>query len=271
MLCIYLKEAFINNYLLLVLLGCFGIMPTGNALAKELWAPMDAGELRALPPYCIARVMEKDKVGWQAGVARFGKGWDHLHHYCYALNWINRYNKTFDQAARKFYLQNAIGDMDYVFKNTAPDFFLRPEIHVQKGKLFAAAKRNIEAAGEFEQALQDNPNYVEAYVALSDYYKNNGQQSKSIAVVQQALQRVPNNKSLQKRYNQLTGKIFTPPPLTVEQDAQIPPTVIPAVQAAATSGVNSATTQPVPVSSPVAVPEKIGTPSNPYCRFCPPD
>ncbi len=259
-----------NKYLLLWLLSCFGMMPTGNALAKELWAPMDASELRALPPYCIPRLMENDKAGWQAGLVRFGEGWNHLHHYCYALNWINRYYKTFDQNARRFYLQSAIGDMAYVFNHTAPDFSLRPEMHVQKGKLLASAKRNVEAVNEFEQALQKNPNYVEAYAALSDLYNNTGQKSKSITAVEQALQRAPNNKSLQRQYKQLTGKIFTPPP-TVEPAEQIPPTPIPVVETAVTSGVSSTTTQAVPASSPVVVPEKIGTPTNPYCRFCPPE
>ena len=260
-----------NKYLLLWFLSCLGMLPEGNAWAKELWAPMDAVEMQALPPYCIARLAETDRAGWQAGVARFGKGWDHLHHYCYALNYIHRYHKTFDQTARKFYLQNVISEMAYVFNHTAPDFFFRPEMHVQKGKLLIAAKLNIEALNEFELALLDNPNYVEAYIALSDFYKNTGQKSKSITAVEQALQRAPNNKSFQKRYTQLTGKIFTPPPPTVEQARQISPTPIPVIQAAATSGVNSTATQPVAASLPAVEPEKIGTPTNPYCRFCPPE
>ncbi|CAH1087188.1 tetratricopeptide repeat protein [Candidatus Nitrotoga sp. 1052] len=190
-------------------------------------------------------------------------------HYCSALNFINRYKSHFgNKTAQRFYLDSALDDLGYAFGHSSPTNPFWPEMHVQKGKLLAAAKRNVEAVSEFEQALQRNPNYVEAYVALSDLYQNTGQQSKSITVVEQALQRAPNNKSMQRRYKQLTGKVFTPPPLTAEQAAQIPPTPIPVVQAAATSGVSSTTTQPVPASSPVVVPEKIGSPTNPWCRFC---
>ena len=194
-------------------------------------------------------------------------------HYCNALNFINRYKSHFgDKTAQGFYLNSALADLSYALNSKNPESVKwMPEMHVQKGKLLAITKRNFEAESEFEQALQINPNYIEAYVALSDLYKNTGQQSKSITAVEQALQRAPNSKSLQRRYTQLTGKIFTPPPPTVEPVAQIPPTPIPVVQAAATSGVNSTTTQPVFASSPVVVPEKIGTPTNPYCRFCPPE
>lgn len=254
---------------ILVVFELFGL----NQASAVAGFAATAAELSILPPFCQTKLSSSSSPADQILYSgKIGPDWKHIHHYCFALNFSNRYKRSFaNKGDQLFYLQSAMGEFEYIFTHASPTFWMRPEMHVQKGKLLAAAKRNIEAISEFEQALQKNPNYVEAYAALSDLYNNTGQKSKSITAVEEALQRAPNNKSLQRQYKQLTGKIFTPPPPTVEQAAQIPSTPIPVVQAAVTSGVSSTTTQPVSASLPVVVPEKIGTPTNPYCRFCPPE
>lgn len=255
---------------ILVVLGLLGV---NQASAVAPYKATEA-ELSVLPTYCQVKLgysVNSTQANTKLYSEKIGPEYEHIHHYCFGLNFINRYKRSFgNKTDQTFYFNSAMSEFEYIFGHSSPTFWLQPEMHVQKGKLLAAAKRNVEAVNEFEQALQRDPNYVEAYVALSDLYNNTGQKSKSITVVEQALQRAPNNKSMQRRYNQLTGKIFTPPP-TVEQAAQIPPTPIPVVQTAVTSGVSSTTTQAVSASLPVAVPEKIGTPTNPYCRFCPPE
>lgn len=250
-------------FIILVLFELFGLNQASAVMAH---AP-SAAELSLLPSFCQVKLNPNSSLAdIKLYSGKIGPDWLHIHHYCSALKFINRYKSSFaNKTDQAFYFQSAMGEFEYMFGHSSPTFWMRPEMHVQKGKLLAAAKRNVEAVNEFEQALQDNPNYVEAYAALSDLYKNTGQQLKSITAVEQALQLAPNNKSIQRKYTQLTGKIFTPPPPTVEQAEQIPPMPIPVVQAATTSGV---TTQPVPASSPVVVPEKIGTSTNPYCRFC---
>lgn len=260
----------LRNALPFTILVVFGLLGVNRASAVAGYSAT-AAELSRLPPFCQAK-LSSNPADHKLYSGKIGPDWQHIHHYCFGLNFINRYKRSFgNKIDQQFYFQSAVGEFEYMFTHSSSTFWMRPEMHVQKGKLLAAAKRNVEAVNEFEQALQRNPNYVEAYVALSDLYQNTSQQSKSIAAVEYALQLEPNNKSVQRRYNQLTGKIFTPPPPTVEQAAQAPPTPIPVAQAAAISGVNSTTVQPVPASSPVVVPEKIGTPTNPYCRFCPPE
>ena len=246
----------LRNALSFIILVGFGLLGLNQASAFDISFAATAAEMSRLPSFCQPKAVHSNAPP----------------HYCYALTFINRYKSHFgDKAAQRFYLDSALGELRYAFDHTSPNSPMWPEMHVQKGKLLAADKRNFEALSEFEQALQKNPNYVEAYAALSDLYNNTGQKSKSITAVEEALQRAPNNKSLQRQYKQLTGKIFTPPPPTVEQAAQIPSTPIPVVQTAVTSGVSSTTTQPVSASLPVVEPEKIGTPTNPYCRFCPPE
>jgi len=249
----------------------FGLLGVNQASAVEAYAPT-AAELALLPLSCQAKLKNSNPTDIKLYSAKIGPDWLHFHHYCLALNYSNRYTRSFaNKTDQLFYLQSAMSNFDYIFNHSSPAFWMRPVMHLQKGNLLLAAKRNIEAVNEFEKALQDNPNYIEAYAALGDLYKNTGEKLKSITAVEQALERAPNNKSLQRQYNQLTGKNFTPSPPKVEQAAQPPSTPIPVGQAAATSAVSSTTTLPVPTSSPVAIPEKIGTPTNPYCRFCPPE
>lgn len=288
----YLKEAVVNRCLLFGLLCCLGTMQMDSAVSKELWAPVDDLELKALPPYCTPRIKENDKAGWQAGLARFGVGWNHLHHYCYALNYINRYKKTFKQDERKFYLQNALDNIQYVFTHAPQDFWFRSEMHTQKGKLLVSAKRGSEAMNEFLTAINENKNHAPAYVALSYLYQDMGQKPKALSIVEEGLGYVPDNRSLTSRYKELTGRTFVPPPtstipsaekvtgietnpnikantntpiqpnLAIPTDESIPAPAIEKSPAA------PAVTQPAPV---VEDKPKIGSPSNPYCRFCPPE
>ena len=262
----------LRNALPFTILVVLGLLGVNQASAVADFAP-SAAELSLLPPFCQVKLNPNSSpADIKLYSGKIGPDFGHIHHYCFALNFVNRYKRSFgNKPDQNHNFQSAMQNFGYIFTHSSPTFWMRPEMHVQKGKLLVAANRNVEAVSEFEQALQKNQNYVEAYIALSDLYKNTGQQLKSITAVEQALQLAPSSKSLQRKYNQLTGKIFTPPPPTVEQAAQIPPMPIPVVQAAATSEVSSTTTQPVPASSPVGVPEKIGTPSNPYCRFCPPE
>jgi tetratricopeptide (TPR) repeat protein len=264
----------LRNAFTLTILAVLGLLGVKQAIAALPFKASEA-ELSRLPTFCQVKLgysLNANQANDKLYSQKIGPDWLHIHHYCFALNFSNRYKSSFgNKIDQLFYFQSAMTNFEYIFTHSSPTFWMRPEMHVQKGKLLVAANRNVEAVSEFEKALQRDPNYVEAYVALSDLYMNTGQQSKSITAVEQALQLAPNSKSIQRKYNQLTGKIFTPPPPTVEQAAQIPPTTIPVVQAAVTNGVSPTTMQPVPASSPAVVPEKIGTPTNPYCRFCPPE
>ncbi|CAH1202348.1 Tetratricopeptide repeat-containing protein [Candidatus Nitrotoga sp. BS] len=260
----------LRNAFTLTILVVFGLLGAKQALAV-LPYKATAAEISILPRICQAKLNFNPATDRQYP-GKVGPDWQHFHHYCYALVFFNRYKGSFsNKSDQQFYFQSAIGEFEYIFEHSSPTFWMRPEMHVQKGKLFAAVKRNFEAESEFQQALQINPNYVQAYVALSYFYKNTGQKSKYITALEQALQLAPNSKSMQRRYKQVTGKTFTPPPPTVERAAQDAPTPMPVVQAAETSEVNLPTTQPVSASPPVVVPEKIGTPTNPYCRFCLPE
>ena len=172
-------------------------------------------EIPLLPPYCKVKLLhEKDQ--WDQWAATLGEAFGHVHHYCAGLAFINRYNKSFgDKEGRKFYLQSAMGEMDYMISHVADprSSILMPEIFFQRGKLFLLMNMSGNAFKDFEKAIELKPDYLAPYFALSDFYKEKGDKEKAKAVLGKGLQHSPNSKSLQRRYLELGGKLSDLPPI----------------------------------------------------------
>ena len=249
------------------------MLPVCGAWAKDLWSPPDELELQVLPPYCRAK-LNNDSAGNELYTRMFGNDWGHMHHYCFALNYINRYYLTTDDNARKFYVNSALGNMQYMFSHTTPGFWLRPEMHTREGKLLASAKRDSEALKDFTTAIQENQAYAPAYEALSDLYQDLGQRAKALSTVEEGLKRAPQNRLLALRYKELSGHDFVPPVTTTPVETPAPKPEVKATSPSVslnpspTSGQPADSTEHHPISEPGDRP-KIGSPTNPYCRFCP--
>jgi hypothetical protein len=106
---------------------------------------------------------------------------------------------------------------------------------------------------------------------LADFYSGIKQPAKALEIITEGLRHNPDTKSLQRRYTELGGELPYPAPIeptpAVEAEAakpEEPPTPTPnSVEPAA----SPTTVPPAPVE-PTAEPQ-IGSPTNPYCRFCP--
>ena len=100
-------------------------------------------EMALLPRYC------PDTFGFKYGdaytntspnapkwVGMMGKGFWAMHHYCWALINLARAQKPMVPAnLRQAMREYAIGDMQYVIENTAPDFIMLPEIYTKIGEV----------------------------------------------------------------------------------------------------------------------------------------
>lgn len=97
----------------------FTLGQAASASPLKPFAPSDA-EIRLLPPFCQAKL---GKGGADIWVSRFGAdNWLHMHHYCYALNFMNRARFEMDPNYRKHYLGSAINNFDYVLQRWKPGF-----------------------------------------------------------------------------------------------------------------------------------------------------
>jgi tetratricopeptide (TPR) repeat protein len=214
------------------------------------------------------------------------QNWGHMHHFCDCVRFTNRAVAQ-TGSERAFELGRAIDGCDYVLSHTLPDFDMRGEVHLQKGKALRMAGKDGLAAAEFIKALSINPDLVNAYTALGDFYARIGKRGEALNFVSEGLKHVPNSKALQRRYTELGGKLPYPEPLKPEQPAMAPSPD----ESPQTSTANpSIETTPAPEQEDVETPTKndtsttpkqpakppepgsaapIGTPANPWCRFCP--
>ena len=198
--------------------------------------------------------------------------WRHMHHYCDCIRFTNRaYSALGDWNNMRYNLGIGIGGCDYVLRNTKPDFNMRPEVHLQKGKALRLFQQEGKAAAEFMEAIRGNPELAQAYVELADIQARNKKPGEALKTVTEGLRHAPDSKSLKRRYTELGGKLPYPAPIEttpVEAQAAKPDekaVSIPASPAEPTAGTAATVT---PAAEPIAAP-RVGSPKNPYCRFCP--
>ncbi len=229
-----------------------------------------ASELAVLPPFCKAK-LSADPSDDAPYVASIGPDWLHIHHYCFGLNFANRYFQDFgNRVAQADDLKEAINNYDYVLEHATPGFWMRAEIGTQKARILAAARGNAQAIAALQIALQANADYAPAYAVLSDVYRDTGQKAKALASVEQGLQRAPLDKPLQRRYKNLSGKAFVVPPAAAgAPDKKVPDAATKAAATPATAADNATAPALKPTPDAAQAPDKIGVPGNPYCRFCP--
>ena len=255
-------------------------------------------ELAMMPPFCTA--IEGKFVGLPQfensplrntvpSSCRFV-----LNHYCDGLKAMIRVNRTRDRNESDYWLGQASGAINSViveWDTKNPDCPLRAEAYLNLGKTqVQKSRRHGGSAGvaavSFSRALELNPNLLDAYYALSDFYVESGNKQKALSMVEDGLRHLPDAKGLLRRFKELGGK--TPPAPLARTNPQQPsqPDKMMGTQQQETGATSTSEhPAPTPVSSPdqsaversdtpkapSATDEtKIGTPTNPYCRFCPP-
>lgn len=250
------------------------LLPQAAFAVDSSGVPTDV-ELKQMPPYCTTRIKENDPAGWQIGLARFGETWNHIHHYCYALAFMNRYYASRDPGFRRHILHQAIDNINYVIQRAPSGDPLLPQLYLDRGRVLIIQKKDALGLADFQAAIAANPGYAPAYRALVTYYdeKKMGKQAMDWAV--KGLQHAPDDKGLQRRYRELGGKLPYPEPIQRRAAEEAPKPV--AVEAKSEAP-PAATVEPAPApdaakpaeeAEEAVQPPKIGSPKNPYCRFCP--
>jgi tetratricopeptide (TPR) repeat protein len=200
-------------------------------------------------------------------------------HYCDGLRFLNRaYASMRNKGDMKYYLEVAVDNFNYMLLHTGEGDIRRGEFHLGKARALKLLGRKAEAATEFNKALSYKINSPDAYQELADQFHETGNKRKALEMATEGLSRYPNSKGLKRRYTEFGGKL--PYPVVVEETVLAEETK-PEVKTEAELGAgpsSEATTgkgpdvssQTLPVGRmPQVEPDKIGSPKNPYCRFCP--
>jgi tetratricopeptide (TPR) repeat protein len=240
-----------------------------SAYAVEAYKPTDA-EVNSLPPFCAARYKGSESPEYKLWERSLGPDFQHTHHYCDGLNLLNRYYRSRSEQSKRFNLGSALGNFDYMVSHANPGYSLMPDVYLNRGVTYSLMKNAAKAVTDMNKALEMNPQLVKAYNVLADYYVGIKQERKALEIVSTGLQHNPGMKGLQRRYRDLGGKLpypdaIQPKPAELAGPAANDPTPVPTTPAVASE---PAPTPVIAPAEPIAQP-KIGSPKNPYCRFCP--
>ncbi len=244
--------------------GIVMAMFSAYAYAAEPWAPTDS-EMASLPPYCKARMKSgQGSPEYKMWEGTLGKDFVHTHHYCAGVNFINRYYRSRSPQDKRFNLNNAQNNLQYMVANADPGYSLMPDVYLNLGVVYSLTNQTAQAITHFNKAIELNPRQPKAYNALSDYYTKTKQSAKALEIVTTGLRYNPDTKSLQRRYTELGGKLPYPEPIEPASAAEVQ---LVTQEEPAEPALSPASTSPTQVE-PIAEPS-IGSPTNPYCRFCP--
>lgn len=145
-------------------------------------------ERALLPNWCNAVQGWLDRPGaheeYRRLVAGYGRGWTHMHHYCWALVDLARLDR---QAGRRSgprgSLSAAIGNIDYVLRNTEPGFPPRADILTRKARALARHGNAQSAAETANQLIAEWPEHADGYVILAGLLVKSGQREQAMQVL----------------------------------------------------------------------------------------
>lgn len=252
----------------------FLIAILGLALTSPVNAAIDttAQDIALLPPYCDAKMGRQAPDAVAMWLDRMGReNWVHLHHYCGGLIEINRYYAG-TKGRQKANLGNAVKEFKYVLDRWTPDFYLRAEAHLNQGRAYKFMRQDGLALVEFQKARELNPRLAPASLELADFYVKSGKKQEALSVLKSAIESNPDTKSLRRRYAELGGDmsalpVAAPPSVSVAPHEKSGQEVAPIPDATPSTQESKASTADEPVAQRVE--PAIGSPTNPYCRFCP--
>lgn len=161
-------------------------------------------EWAQLPEYCPDKIknyavwgIEGRRASHWISVMGGRENWVHMHHYCWALIEFLRAGKPeTSKMLRNTYLNNAVGNINYVIGNARPDFKLLPELLTKKASALVKLGRDGDAAAAFRQAADAKPDYWPAFAGLAEIYRRLGQLNEARAVVEEGLEHAPQSKLL---------------------------------------------------------------------------
>ena len=235
--------------------------------AQAAWGPT-AAEMAALPAYCGARFNEGSEA-FKTWRSTMGGDFVHIHHYCAGLNFLNRSYGMSSTNARQGTLGGAVREFDYVLTHASPDFHLRAEILMNRGVALSLLKKTGEAIANLNQAIEKNPELPRAWMTLADLYDAQKQRTKALETVAEGLRHNPGTRSLQRRYTELGGKLPYPEPVKPELAQAASPSQTIAEPAAEPAATAAQPVEAAPAQTTETPEPRIGSPTNPYCRFWP--
>ena len=235
-----------------------------------------------MPPYCEAKL--KHVPGqYEYWSQALGPDFLHTHHLCYGLGYIGRYYLARSRRDKQFNLNNAMGTLNYMVSHASPTYSLMPDVYLNRGLVFSLMGSHNKAIMDAKKAIELNPKLVKAYILAFDLYDKLDKKEDALGIVTEGLRQVPDSSVLRRLYTQRGGALPYPQPLDSTAESPAVPADAPRQDESAATATPQGTARPEP-STPApgaagegggqpagqeAATPKIGSPTNPWCRFCP--
>jgi len=268
--------------ILMLWIGLTGM--SSLVMAEGLPYAVSPMELSRLPQYCAVRMKADMRSSeYQQWQKRIGENFVDFLHFCSGINFINRYWGARSSYERNYYLQNALGEFDYMVRAEKPDFALRAELYSYRGEVLRLMGKTGEAIKDFNKALTIDPKMVKVYEQLADLHLKAKEPARALEAVTEGLRHAPDSRGLQRRYGELGGKKPYPEPYAARkeesaesaQEKAVPPSAN-TENAPSPAIPNQASAKEASGAGGAADPKQSGPagPSadqrkNPWCRFCP--
>jgi tetratricopeptide (TPR) repeat protein len=162
---------------------------------------------------------------------------------------------------------------------------MQPELYMNLGTVLALQNKDGEALQSMLKAIELDPKLARAYSVTASHYEKLKKKDEALKLVTEGLRQIPDSTSLQRLYVKLGGQLPYPEPVVPQEPQSVEE---PNPEVAVESPVR-ANSDAVPVAQSVnaepgmaseestaaeaetVAPPEIGSPSNPWCRFCPPE
>lgn len=245
-----------GSNVILFYLALAGAVSTANAGTLQ--------EYKEMNDWCVARNKWEDAKRIGMLPPQPDRSY-HYHHYCDAVRGLGDMYAAKNKRDFKFHYDFVLNNNGYVIGHVPADHHLLPLVYLLSGKANYLMKSYSAAETNYLAASRLDPRYAPIYTALAYLYMDTKRRDEAAKAVQTGLELDPTAKPLRRMAGQLNIKL-EPLPVTPE----------PAPAADSTPPMASTEPPPAPVKQgPDAAPSVrselsiIGSPTNPWCRFCP--
>lgn len=156
-------------------------------------------QLAALPAYCRARVLPQDHPEARNWASMLGEGWNHIHHYCLALQALDLARVSMSDRERQRAFSRAQGEIQYVVKRVSPNYPLMPELLLNRARAEHGSGNSGLAIVTLQDASARKPDYIAPYFELAEVYLQMNQPEEARKTLITGLAKNPNSRSLQRR------------------------------------------------------------------------
>ncbi len=211
-----MQFSFVLCLMIMVILpnSVFGRMNKGWGVLPE--------EMAAVPRWCQNKmIVHKSKYKNLSGpVANEYNKWAkvigedifrYTHHYCMALNWINRYKISLAslyknvEADREFALKNALSEFLFMRKRLQPKHKLYYSLLMNEAYVYGEQKNLAAAVRNYQQILKLKPGYAFAYVEYARLLNSVGKTEDAIKLLQSGLKKTKGAKIIKLTITAMKG------------------------------------------------------------------